>query len=802
MSKFLLHVDLSRRTLITRDGGSFSLPSLTLGDTPVFVLRALDRDSNNTLVEKKLKLRTLRASIGPVLAPPSGGTFTLNYLVGEDVLEQNGVPGQESVPIAFDATAESVRAALVALPENTYYNLAEVRPSTDPGCWLLRFNHSVPVPFEVRTNRLFPRSFVRVRAYQDNGRWWHELRLIQSPFAFSGSHERVLADAPSVRRIRAGSPRVDGSSINTNEVQALTVPTDFEGTYYLQFDYRSSRLIGIEDGPDEIAAALNAMWTDGKTRFVVTNPEVNNAYIEFTGPLEAAPWPLMTISVHTFREGDITFSMDLKTAELASALRGQTSVQLPFEVEAEVVDDEGDLNDPAIPGRIVTLFSAPVTITREQIWEELASVPQIDWLRPPQPKDYIPWTPDQIITGQQHYLGVIGDGASRSFNLDHMLGTSALHVTVRENSGGGRRLRDDEFAVTFDSDNAVVIDFPENQPVPASNSHAVTITAAGPKSAFQDHHHSIGQIDGLEDELNALGLRVTAIENLLPSVNPSARSGTDTGKSLEIEIPDRAEMFPGKFAADFDAASAADDGKNLPKPAGLLPAIHDALLEPIVVPLVPAYSMEGRVCENGTGADVLVPGGLGRRGAYLEPGGFAGSDGRVWYRLARDGSTNSFYPVDFERELFMLHINDQMLRAGTAFSLDFKLALKLFNATTRAQYLLRIDVGSAPGQTVPAPTGENLENVTWVEQPVLSQRIILSGLKITHRFGCAIRRDINGALHADQMAYGHWTAAAVVPPSASFALRARLVEFDTENSVRGAKGTVFFALSEAKAEIQ
>ena len=51
------------------------------------------------------------------------------------------------------------------------------------------------------------------------------------------------------------------------------------------------------------------------------------------------------------------------------------------------------------------------------------------------------------------------------------------------------------------------------------------------------------------------------------------------------------------------------------------------------------------------------------------------------------------------------------------------------------------------------------------------------------------------------MAYGNWTAASIVPPSASFALRARLIEFDTENSVKGSKGTVFYALSEAKAEI-
>jgi hypothetical protein len=790
MSRLLLYSDLSRRQLVTSDGGTFSLPPLTLGDTAAFMLRTLDRDANGTLAARDLNIRTLRASIGPVMVTPDGGTFTLRFATGN-----------ESATLKPDATTDALRNTVRSLPETTTYPLAEVLPATERGCWLLRFDFNGEVPLRVGTNRLTPRTFVRVRAFQANNQWWHELRLIRSPLVFSGSHERVLPDAPSITRIRAGAPRVEGSTANTNEVQALKVPSDFSGTYYLQFDYRSSRLIGIEDGPDEIASALNAMWTDGKTRFVVTNPEEGRAYIEFTGPLAAAPWPRIGVSVHTFRQGDLTFTLDLKNAELANALRNATAVQLPFEVEAEVVDDGTDPANPAVSGRIVTLFSAPVTIVREQIWEELANVPQIDWLRPPQPRDYIPWTPDQIITGSQHYVAVIGDGTSRSFQLDHMLGTDALHVTVRENTSGGRRLRDDEFSVTFPSGNEAVIAIQQDVEPPVANALAVVITAAGPKSAFQAHHHAIPQVDGLEDALNALGTRIGAIEELLPSVNPAARSGTETGTSLEIEIPDHAEMFPGRLPDGFDVASASSDGKNLPKPAGLLPAIHDATVEPLTVPLPSAAANEGKVFQNNGTSSILIPGGLGRRSSLLEPEGCAGSDGRVWYRLNRCATTNSFYPADFERELFMLHINAQMLRAGTRFTLGFKLALRLFNATTRAQYLLRIDVGGAPGQADPAPTGENIENVTWLDTPLFSQRIILSGLKITHPFGCAIRRDINGALHADQMAYGNWTAAGQAPESASFTLRARLLEFDTENSVRGAKGTVFYALSDASAEI-
>ena len=75
--------------------------------------------------------------------------------------------------------------------------------------------------------------------------------------------------------------------------------------------------------------------------------------------------------------------------------------------------------------------------------------------------------------------------------------------------------------------------------------------------------------------------------------------------------------------------------------------------------------------------------------------------------------------------------------------------------------------------------------------------------KCIHHFGCAIRRLIDGTtIEADKLLYAAWSAADAAPANPSFAMRARLVEFDTENSVPGAKGTVYFALTNAKAEIE
>jgi hypothetical protein len=59
-------------------------------------------------------------------------------------------------------------------------------------------------------------------------------------------------------------------------LQALKIHPDFRGTYRLEWQGYRSRIPGIEDGPDQIAEALNAMFEGStETRFEVTVAEVN-----------------------------------------------------------------------------------------------------------------------------------------------------------------------------------------------------------------------------------------------------------------------------------------------------------------------------------------------------------------------------------------------------------------------------------------------------------------------------------------------------------------------------------------------
>lgn len=783
-----LRAEIGTRKLIGAEGGTPELPTFFLGDKVRCQLKLYERSSGN-LRERTPSVRSLRASIGRTMEPPASGTFKLS------------VGGQSTEAIAFNVDASRFSDLLKA----KIANLSTVQMPA-PSCWLFRNVPGTQISLSTEENTLAPASFVRFRAFQRGAIWWHEVRLIQTPLAFTGLHDRTLPDPPTVTRIQAGGSESENADIIVNEIQALHVPPEFlqnAGGYVLKFDLRQTSVLGPDDGPEELAVALNAMWKDGKERFKVSLPITDTPYIEFTGELEDQTWPLLEPVVKTHGPGTITFTLDLATAELAAALRTTTEIKVPFELELELVADGADPEDPEVPGTIFTAFQYVVTITREGIWPELATIPAIDWLRPPSPRSYVPFAPGQIITGSQHYTAVFGNGVGRSFSFPHALGTAALHATVRGNSAGGRvRVNGVDYTLHAgdEAGEELILEIPEGQPTPGLNALAITISTAGPASAFQQHNHEIGEITGLQTILNTIAARVTAIENLLPTVIPSLRAESQT--SQQIAIPDLSEVYPGRFASDFVPANAAKDGSGLPRPAGLLPAIHDATVVALTVPIPAASAHEGEVFQNQTGNPVLIAGGLGRRGAYLAVNGYAGSDGRVWYPLTRDGSTNSYFPSDFERELFVLPINERMLRAGQALTLDFKLTAALLKATTKAQILVVIEVGSVPQQTTPAPVGVNLLDVTWnTASPVLSQQLILSGLPIEHKFGAAIRRDALGALTADALFYEYWEGNKTAPSSANFAIRARLIGFDTENSATNERGFVFFSLAEAKAEI-
>ena len=99
MSDLDLFADLVTRKLISSDGGAVTLPTFVLGDTLRCTLRTMERFEGGDLRERDLRVRTLRASIGKVLAPPIVGWFKL--WIGDFDTPQ----------INFDADADAFKAA-------------------------------------------------------------------------------------------------------------------------------------------------------------------------------------------------------------------------------------------------------------------------------------------------------------------------------------------------------------------------------------------------------------------------------------------------------------------------------------------------------------------------------------------------------------------------------------------------------------------------------------------------------------------------------------------------------------------
>jgi hypothetical protein len=178
----------------------------------------------------------------------------------------------------------------------------------------------------------------------------------------------------------------------------------------------------------------------------------------------------------------------------------------------------------------------------------------------------------------------------------------------------------------------------------------------------------------------------------------------------------------------------------------------------------------------------------------LAPGEFVACDGRVWYRVEQFGNTSesSYYPSDFSRELFRFFVNDRQLRLKTELLLQFAIEVAVLKSNTNCQWAVVIELGTAPQDATPGTPGINLQNVVWSPLPVLEQRLLLTPVPCTHTFGIRVKRYLSGGAETialDRLLYG--SAEGGTPPaSANFAVRARLLRFDTENHQGDPRGFV------------
>lgn len=251
--------------------------------------------------------------------------------------------------------------------------------------------------------------------------------------------------------------------------------------------------------------------------------------------------------------------------------------------------------------------------------------------------------------------------------------------------------------------------------------------------------------------------------------------------TMQIPIAVKSEIL---FTTETDATKLPD------RAPYMLPQVISPAPANLPIPLPNPTANTAWI--NNTGGAILVPGGGMIRSANILSGGGMASDGRILFAANKSESDkSSYYPSAFERELWRLWINEKMLPAGKTLTIAFAIALQLAHATSDAQWCLVVEQGTAPAEGWPA--GQNLESLVWdTANPLVKQRIILTESEIIHAFGAIILRSAEG-LTAKGVYYSN-SYDATAPDSANFVLRARLMEFDTENSIPNSRGWVSYRL--------
>ncbi len=725
------------------------------------------------------------------------GVFQVSYEAGGTPIDFTGAgTGTHKVeqitePIAFDAVAADVRAALEDLHGLAAFGTLAV--TEESGSWFVVLADAAEaVPFKIYNNLLRPLAFVRMRATEENETWVHEIRLVQTPVAFTDAFERQLPDPPAITELRAGGTVDD---VVVAEVQKVTFNPHYRGIYKVERGLVSTELLNRDDGPVEFAEAIEVLADEGGF-FEVTNPAPNVGHIKFLGEMAGIDQDLLTITTVDAPPGDLAFTLDLAPAAVAAILRDPTLTEEEIELWLEI---EVKYEDPADEENILTwTLQRQVFLRRELIFDSLGTGQEVDWLRPVNPVYYPPFTLDQVAVGAKHYGTTMGSSVVEE--ITHNLNSRRLAISIVENATPGKFLdRGNDYTAKATGDDTVEITLiGDYDPAPGTGTLFVTILAAEQTSAFDSHEHTIPQVLLLPEALAQIGARLDALELLAPKTL-AAVDGSGVVVS-PWRLPVVREIVPFKVSARTPFAWPESGlireiempSTILARSGSFVPAVHDAASEAIsgvlvsgAVP-VAADEFKGRVFQN-TGETVLELDGVGGRDAVeLQPGEFAACNGVAWYRVAKElASENSWYPTDFIRELFMFTVNENQLRAGRRLECRIGVGLGLLKANTKVSLSVVIELGLPTQETSPATTGWNLDEIEWGE-PVVRQDLIVSGVSQVHPFGIKVARSAT-ELTLQQILYGA-EIAGTAPEEPNFAVRGRLVRFDVEDEVADPKG--------------
>lgn len=830
----LVYCNITKGTIgLTSGAGATTgaiLGTLKLGDTLKLSLR-LQKDMNGKVVDADQSVQSVKITLGKKDARPTGGYFRLKI-------------GEEETPIlSKNASSEEVEEGLNEINESKGVT-AKWKVSYVQGSYIASIPQtafpSMSSPIEVSENKLTPSSFVVIKAWNQDGIQYQSIRLTQAPCVTTNDFSLVVPKIPYFVRILGGQYPSE-LSMGVDEVQSLRIPGEFRGNFQVKRELAGSQPIGTTADVAVVKDALDTMSKSlGGTYAVVKSTTTGDAgfNITFGGKFSQSPQPLLTVNVIDAPNGDVTFSLPLNTTSLMEAIRaGGGTASLYLEGEASVTD-----NDAQGSTRTITLFSLPISVTEKLSEATIASLSNTNWAIPPEPSNYIPYSPTQVLFGSQHYETTFGGSPSKTYTITHNLnppGNSTfygIHATIRVNENGGRRLRDDEYTLTYTDNNTIEITTDGDWP---ANKLVVTISTAGPRSAFQQHQHGISEITGLDDRLQAITNQVDEIISVMPVIN-NVLTSTNSTEKFAITTPLNRTFFllgatkyrDGKTIPPFaglsgtttttatttlgTTATATTGGDSeyfvsvdgdwrlslLPRvPPLLLPAIHDT--DVTNTTSVPTIKSAGGVYKNTSTSNMKV------MGEIVAPNEYIAVANKSVYKVWKPYENKpSFYPTQYEKVLWQSVCTDSLLSVGRRLMVRFGVGAQSFSSNVACKFLLTIEHGPFLEEESNS-YGPNLERLTYTKK-VLEVPVIVSPQPQQNSFGTKISRILRADTSANPITYtevinqdkfinGNWSGATtlngstIAPDTANFAIRAKVTQFDIEN-VDNASGYIQIAL--------
>ncbi len=421
--RLVLPIDLTRRGANAIVGGIndssiAQLPPLTQGDTVTFALQGLrpylTYPSPSIYYEDRISFTTLRLGIGLIDAPPKSGTFALE------------VDGDATADLEWNVAPEVMAAALNELPSVIALGGVTVTRGKATHFYLIRWNDpEVTQAVEVVSNRLSPRCFPRVLAYEDAAENFQLIKLIQAPLAYSDSF--AYPDPPEIEISRVRS----GSSLR-NELQSIFIPATANGEFELQFATFSTVAISISGVTAAIiGAALAELYADSTERFRIkelTTATGRLFQVEFVGPFAKAAQNLLGFAMYSqvplpYPEATLT----IPALPLDLILDGSAATAMGL----EIVTADGAGHEDTLAQRTVTILNDMLDGAVAETIAAIATKTETV---------YVTLDPeaDAIIIGQRgvqvNHPGYATPtaGSGSSVNITHNLGTRQPLIAVSQ----------------------------------------------------------------------------------------------------------------------------------------------------------------------------------------------------------------------------------------------------------------------------------------------------------------------------------------------------------------------------------